>query len=88
MGSSATIAPLDDNAPIVGRDWQPTELPWYLRTYPVGYYALVALWLGLLSRLNQGVVILFFGARLLSVLLLACSLVLSYAIARELHISS
>lgn len=77
---------LDQGAPVVPPGWQPTRTPWYLTTYPVGYYALLAGWLGLLSHFNAGISALFFGARLLSVLLLACSLGLSYAIMRELRV--
>lgn len=75
---------LDRAAPKVPDGWTPRQNPTYLTIYPFGYYALAALWLRLLHLFTSGLVALFFGARLLSVLLLAGSLVLSYAIAREL----
>lgn len=44
--------------------------PFVVAMYPIGYYALTALWLGLLSNLNHNLSFLFFAARVLSVILL------------------
>jgi dolichyl-phosphate-mannose-protein mannosyltransferase len=73
-------APADASSP---RD----RLPGILPLYPVGYYALLASWLRFLEWCGAGIVGLFFGARILSVLLLAVSLPLTYATARELRFS-
>src|SRR5262249_55675636 len=53
--------------------------------YPFGYYAAVAAWMGMLDRFSGRLTVLFFGARIFSVLLLIASLVLVYAVARELR---
>src|SRR5262249_32099590 len=53
--------------------------------YPFGYYAAVAAWMGILHRFSGRLTVLFFGARIFSVLLLIASLVLVYAVARELR---
>jgi 4-amino-4-deoxy-L-arabinose transferase-like glycosyltransferase len=53
--------------------------------YPFGYYAAVAAWMGVLHQFSGRLTVLFFGARILSVLLLIASLVLVYAVARELR---
>lgn len=66
---------------------QPQDNPWLVTGYPFGYYALVAVWLGILAKFTGSVVSLFFGARILSVVLFACSLFLTYATTRELHLS-
>jgi 4-amino-4-deoxy-L-arabinose transferase-like glycosyltransferase len=52
--------------------------------YPFGYYSLVALWLACLSVVSDGPVFLFFGARLLSVILLGGTLALIDATIRRL----
>lgn len=77
---------LERAAPVVASNWRSEWLPWYWTAYPVGYYALVAAWMGLLGYFGVGVVGLFFGARLLSVALLGASLLLSYGIMRELRL--
>jgi 4-amino-4-deoxy-L-arabinose transferase-like glycosyltransferase len=53
--------------------------------YPAGYYSALAAWIKLVRVFSHRITVLFFGARLFSVLLLACSLVLMYATARELR---
>jgi hypothetical protein len=60
--------------------------PSYLAFNSFGYYGLLALWIGLLRLLHDQVVFIFYGARLFSVVLLAPSLVLTYASARELRL--
>src|SRR5262249_61268990 len=55
--------------------------------YPFGYYTAVALWIRLISVFSTGVTALFFGARIFSVLLVVLSLVLCYAVCRELRMS-
>jgi 4-amino-4-deoxy-L-arabinose transferase-like glycosyltransferase len=57
----------------------------YTAVYPFGYYAAVAAWMGILHRFSGRLTVLFFGARAFSVLLLIPSLVLVYAVARELR---
>ena len=52
--------------------------------YPFGYYVLLAAWLKLIGLVRAGPVGLAFGGRILSVLLTAASVLLSYATAREL----
>jgi hypothetical protein len=63
------------------------ERPYYLALYPYGYYALTALWIGLLRALSDSLVFTFFGCRILSVVLLAFSLVLVHLTAREMGYS-
>jgi 4-amino-4-deoxy-L-arabinose transferase-like glycosyltransferase len=53
--------------------------------YPFGYYATVAAWMGILHRFSGRLTVLFFGARIFSVLLLIPTLLLIYAVALELH---
>lgn len=53
--------------------------------YPFGYYALLALWIGLVHCFNAGPVWTFFGARLLSVVLLLFSLLLVHGTLRGLR---
>jgi 4-amino-4-deoxy-L-arabinose transferase-like glycosyltransferase len=56
-----------------------------LTIYPYGYYGLLALWIRLLRVFSGRISVLFFGARILSVVLMAVSLVLAYATCRELR---
>lgn len=61
--------------------------PYLTGVYPYGYYAALAAWLEIVRPIvRDRPVAIFFGARIFSVLLLACSLLLSYAIARELGV--
>lgn len=57
----------------------------YITVYPAGYYTLLAGWIKLLRLFSKRITVLFFGARMLSVVLLGVSLVLIYATTRELH---
>ena len=68
-------------------DLAPQDNPWLVTGYPFGYYALVAIWLKVLSLFSSGPAFLFLGARILSVILLAGSLILTYATLRELRLS-
>ncbi len=89
-GTTAYYKNLDLNAPHTPaqvQDLQPRDNPWLINGYPFAYYAAVAVWLKLLSLFSSTPVTLFFGARIFSVILLAGSLVLSYAILRELRLS-
>jgi 4-amino-4-deoxy-L-arabinose transferase-like glycosyltransferase len=61
--------------------WQPDNTP----MYPFGYYAAVAAWMGILHRFSGRLTVLFFGARIFSVLLLIPSLLLVYGVASELR---
>lgn len=67
-------------------DLQPRDNPWMVTAYPFLYYAVVAVFQKLLSLFNGGPVFLFFGARFLSVVFLAGSLVLTYLVLRELRL--
>jgi regulator of sirC expression with transglutaminase-like and TPR domain len=59
----------------------PPSLAW---VYPFGYYTLLAGWIAVLFRLQDSLVFVFFGARLLSVALLMGSLAAIYGTVREL----
>jgi hypothetical protein len=89
-GTAAYYRELDSHAPRVS-----TEPPapdgrrthGTLTMYPFGYYALAAAWMGLAGHIfGDRLTVLFFGARILSVFLLAASLVLTYLVIRELGI--
>ena len=66
-------------------DLQPKDNPWLITAYPFLYYAVVAVFQKVISFFAGGPVWLFFAARILSVLFLAGSLVLSYAVLRQLR---
>lgn len=88
-GTRAYYRQLDANAPQNPArlpDLQPQDNPWMVTAYPFLYYAVVALFQKVLSLFNSGPVFLFFGARLLSVVFLAGSLVLIYMVLRELRL--
>jgi hypothetical protein len=61
--------------------------PFVVAICPVGYYALTALWLGLLSHINGHLSFLIFAGRFFSVILLGCGLVISYSVMRQLRLS-
>jgi len=61
--------------------------PYVVAMYPVGYYALAALWLNLVSHISNKLTFLFFAGRFLSVFFFACGLALSYLIMREQKLS-
>jgi hypothetical protein len=59
----------------------PPSLAYY---YPFGYYGLLALWLALLGLFSSKLVVLFFGARIFSTILLVISLLFIAATLRHL----
>jgi hypothetical protein len=61
-----------------------TGLAW---VYPYGYYALLAGWISLLACFSNNVLVLFFGARILSVALLLISMLCIFGTAREMGFS-
>ena len=67
-------------------DLQPQDNPWMIQAYPFLYYAAAAFFQRIVSIVASGPVSLFFSARILSVILFACSLVLVYKILRELRL--
>ena len=73
--------------PVPGSALQPQDNPWLLTGYPFNYYLALAIWLKVLNLFSSGPVFLFFTARLFSVLLLVTSLILTYFLLRELHLS-
>lgn len=85
-GTGAFYAGVDRGAPSLAGGWHPAFAPLLLAVYPFGYYALLALWIGFLHLFTHSLVAIFFGARIFSVLLLVCSLILSYGIVRELRL--
>src|SRR5207302_2993964 len=84
-GTPEYLAALDRDAP-AWQDVRVSEAPFLFRLYPFGYYALLAGWLEALRLLNPRLTFVFFGARLLSVLLLAGTLLLSYGTLRGLRV--
>src|SRR5207302_3798094 len=87
-GPIAYYQGLDTAAPQPALDGAPVQNPGLLPVYPFGYYALLGAWLWLVGHLTTSVTILFFSARLLSVLMLPATLLLCYAISRELGMTS
>jgi hypothetical protein len=87
-GSREYYAKLDAGAPAEDSGWANSNRrinDGLLTIYPYGYYGLLALWIRLLSLFSGRITVLFFGARILSVFLLAVNLVLTYATTRELR---
>lgn len=66
-------------------DLRPQDNPWMVTAYPFLYYAVVAVFLRVMSVFGSGPAWLFLCARFLSVVLLAGSLLLTYKVLRELH---
>jgi 4-amino-4-deoxy-L-arabinose transferase-like glycosyltransferase len=88
-GTASYYRSIDLNAPTTPAnvaDLTPEDNPWLVTGYPFGYYALVAIWLKVLSLFSGGPATLLLGARILSVILLAGSLILTYTLLRELHL--
>ena len=88
-GTLAYYQQLNANAPQSPArvtDLQPQDNPWLIRGYPFLYYAVAAVFQKVISVFASGPVWLFFAARFLSVVLLAGSLSLSYAVLRELRL--
>jgi hypothetical protein len=88
-GSLAYFQSLDAGAPQSPAqlpDLQPRDNPWMITAYPFLYYAVVAVCQRLLNLFGSGPAFLFVGARLLSVFLLAGSLILTYKCLLELRV--
>jgi len=83
-GTSKFFAKINHNQPDMRSYKNISGFPLTAVSYPFGYYALTAIWLGLLSHLDRSIVFLFFSARIFSVILLGGGLTLSYLIMREL----
>jgi hypothetical protein len=81
-GTAAFFERLDREAPAL--DPPPQRNPWLVPRYPVGYYALTALWVGALRWVHPGVVSSFFLARFFSVVLLGIGMVASFGTLRRL----
>jgi len=86
-GSKQFFKRLDADAPVQQICKQTSSVPVMMAVYPVGYYALIAIWLGLVSCWNNSLTFLFFAARLFSVFLLGGALTLTYLTMRELRLS-
>src|SRR5215470_3311990 len=93
-GTSEYYERLDRDAPAEHSgdlDEQPQENPRrqfdLITIYPFAYYWLLALWVKLTSLLSSRLTVLFFGARILSTVLLLVNLLLMYATAREVQLS-
>jgi 4-amino-4-deoxy-L-arabinose transferase-like glycosyltransferase len=82
-GTRAFYQSIDAGVPPRG-SFKTSKPPSLLACYPFGYYALLASWIGVLSRFSDSLTFVFFGSRFLSVLLLMVSLVLVFNTAREL----
>ena len=88
-GTRAYYQRLNANAPQTPArltDLGPNDNPWMITAYPFLYYAAVAVFHKVISFFAYGPVWLFFAARFLSIVFLAGSLVLSYAVLRELRL--
>jgi len=86
-GTRAFYQALDSKAPQAGNPAVFLRAPSLASVYPYGYYALLAGWLELVrGAVHDRPVAVVFGARIFSVLLLVCSLLLSYATVRELRL--
>lgn len=83
-GSPDYFAKLNAESSGLGAAFQ--RNPFVMAQYPFGWYALVALWLGLVNRFDHQLVSLFFAARMTSVALLGVSLVAVRGILRELRV--
>lgn len=86
-GTKEFFQDLDLNTPAEQICLQTKTNPVLMSINPVGYYALLAAWLNLLSCFNNHLTFLFFSARLFSVILLGCGLAFSYLSMRELGLS-
>src|SRR5262249_34716168 len=90
-GTSEFYNRLDNGAPsesgenMEGAPKDKLRLEDLIGEYPFGYYAAVAAWMGMLHRFSGRLTVLFFGARIFSVLLLIPTLLLIYAVSRELR---
>jgi hypothetical protein len=84
-GSSGYYMAVDQGAPPSASATQFVDPP-LLRYYPFGYYLLDAAFMGVTALFTSSPVALFFASRTLSAALLAVSLVLSYAVLRQLRL--
>ncbi len=85
-GSPEFFQRLDSAAPT----WESVEVqeaPFLFGLYPFGYYSVLAGWIEILRRLCPQISFVFFGARLLSVVLLAGTLLFTYGTLRALRVS-
>lgn len=88
-GTRSYYQRLNANAPQVPAripDLQPRDNPWLVTGYPFLYYLVVAVFQKAISIFSNGPVWLFFGARLLSTIFFAASLILTYVVLRELRL--
>ena len=85
-GSTAYYQELDARLAATPEPRQSLLNPILVRYYPVGYYALDAIWMGAASLLIHSASGLFFAARTLSCILLGFSLVLGYLVLRQLGV--
>jgi len=83
-GTSAYYSMVDHNVVPGESDGQLLDPP-LLRYYPFGYYLLDAAVMGVTALFTRSPVALFFAARILSVALLAVSLLLTYVLLRRLR---
>lgn len=84
-GTRAYFRAIDRGAPPLG-EVRITRPPDLAAVYPYGYYLSLAGWLKFVGLFTGRVTVIFFAARIFSVMLLACSLVFCYLSARELRI--
>jgi dolichyl-phosphate-mannose-protein mannosyltransferase len=87
-GTTTYYQTLDRNAPQSPPDVPdlgPRDNPWMVTSYPFAYYGAVAMWISLFRAFSDSLTGMFFWARAFSVVLLMCSLVLVYVLARELR---
>jgi hypothetical protein len=82
-GTRAYYRALDRDAP-TATDIHISIPPAQAYGYPFGYYGLLALWLRFLHCFSGRLTVLFFGARLLSTVLLICTLCLIHATLRRI----
>ena len=66
-------------------DLTPQDNPWMIAAYPFLYYAVVAMFMKVMSVFGSGPAWLFLCARFLSVVFLAGSLLVTYKVLRELR---
>jgi hypothetical protein len=83
-GTSAYYSTVDHNVIPGASDGRLLDPP-LLRYYPFGYYLLDAAVMGVTALFTKSPVALFFAARILSVALLAVSLLLTYVLLRRLR---
>jgi 4-amino-4-deoxy-L-arabinose transferase-like glycosyltransferase len=87
-GTPSYYATLDRLAPAGALfSGPPDKNPGLLTFYPFGYYALAAAVVWVVGHVVSSVSAVFFAARLLSVVLLALGLLLTYSVARELGVA-